>query len=126
MREALDRALAGVATIAGPDDAVEAVIARLRNAPDPAVLVILPEVSPLARAMLRAAIAPLAAERAPATRIGAVEIAGGSDPSDVIAAVQFLANAASTTGQVLAVAPPAPSPYAGGRPQDPSDSSTKR
>jgi hypothetical protein len=113
VRDTLERALAGVATIAGADDTVEQSIARLRSLSDPALLVILPEVAPIARAMLLAGISVLAGELAPATRIGAIDIAEGADPADVIAAAHFLAGAASTTGQVLVVAPPAPSPYPG-------------
>lgn len=55
------------------------------------------------RAMLCAAIGPLAIERAPRTRIGAIEIGEGAATADVVAAAGFLASARSTTGQILTV-----------------------
>ncbi|BCA61828.1 hypothetical protein HMP09_1062 [Sphingomonas sp. HMP9] len=56
---------------------------------------------PLAMAQARAAIGPLAIELAPAVRVNAVVAPEGADPADVEAAVTFLENAPSTTGQLL-------------------------
>ena len=55
----------------------------------------------LAMAQARAAIGPLAVELAPATRVNAVVLAEGADPADVDAAVAFLEQARSTTGQLI-------------------------
>ena len=55
----------------------------------------------LAMAQARAAIGPLAIELAPATRVNAVVLAEAGDPADVDAAVAFLENASSTTGQLI-------------------------
>lgn len=59
---------------------------------------------PLAMAQAKASIGPLAIELAPAVRVNAVVPAEGADPADVRAAVAFLQQARSTTGQLLAVA----------------------
>ncbi|MEG3088645.1 Rossmann fold domain-containing protein [Sphingomonas sp. PB4P5] len=60
------------------------------------------DLSAVDRAMLLAAIGPLAVARAP-LRVCALDIAAGATVADVVAAAQFLAGAASTTGQVLAI-----------------------
>ena len=59
----------------------------------------------LDRALLIAAIGPLAVEFAPAVRIVALDLADGAHPDDVAAAAIFLTGAASTTGQLLHITP---------------------
>ena len=72
-------------------------------------VVIEPGRDPLALALARAAIGPLAVERAPAARLNAVLPASDADPADVDAAIAWLEGAASTTGQLIEVsAAPAP------------------
>jgi hypothetical protein len=94
---------------AGPDAAVEESVRRLREARGAAIVLLLidPLVPALARAMLLAAIGPLAVELAPGIRIGALDLAAGAAPADIAAAAHFLARARSTTGQILRVAPAA-------------------
>jgi hypothetical protein len=58
----------------------------------------------LAMAVARAAIGPLAVERAPACRVNAVFVENGAAADDVDAAVRFLESARSTTGQILDLA----------------------
>ena len=67
------------------------------------VLVIQPGREPLAQAQTLAAIAPLAIERAPATRVNAVVVLPSAAAADVDAAAAFLDSARSTTGQVIEV-----------------------
>ena len=76
----------------------------VRTAPADAslTLVIEPGRDALALALLRAAIAPLAVERAPA-RVNAVFPAADADPVDAEAAAAWLDRAASTTGQLIEV-----------------------
>lgn len=85
--------------------ATEADVVALTRACDAESLVV--EVvagrDPLALALVRAAIGPLAAERAP-RRVNALVPAGDADRRDVDAAARFLENARSTTGQVIEVA----------------------
>lgn len=57
----------------------------------------------LAMALAKAAIGPLAVELAPATRVNAVVLEEGGDPADVDAAVAFLEQARSTTGQLIEI-----------------------
>jgi hypothetical protein len=85
----------------------ESVIADLYSARtderDSVLLLIAADVPALDRAMLRAAIGPLAIELAPSKRLNAVDVVGDASDEDVIAAARFLAAAASTTGQILDV-----------------------
>ena len=80
------------------------VIAELRGEAehDAVVLLLLPALSAIDRAMLLAALGPLAAELAP-RRIGAVDIAAGASIAPIVAAARHLAAARSTTGQCLRV-----------------------
>lgn len=71
---------------------------------DLVLLTIGPDMPALERAMLIAALGPLAIELAPARRLCALDIASSADLADVAAAAAFLARADSTTGQVLAIA----------------------
>jgi hypothetical protein len=57
----------------------------------------------LDRAMLRAAIGPLAIELAAAQRLNAVDIGSDAAEDAVIAAARFLAGAGSITGQLVEV-----------------------
>lgn len=85
-------------------DSTEAMVARARGVAATCVLLVIePTVPRLQRAMLAAAIGPLAIEMAPESRVGAIDILPGADPADVAAAAMFLATAESTTGQVIAV-----------------------
>ena len=93
--------------IADAGRAPDVIIAELRAVPtderDSVLLLILDDVPALDRAMLRAAIGPLAIELAPAKRLNAVDVAGDAAGEDVIAAARFLAAAESTTGQLLEI-----------------------
>jgi len=76
----------------------------VRGASGGSRIVLIPAtLDPLAMAQARAAIGPLAIELAPAVRVNAVVATEGADPADVDAAVTFLENAPSTTGQLLDV-----------------------
>jgi hypothetical protein len=87
--------------------ATDLVVAELRAARtderDSVILLIASDVQALDRAMLRAAIGPLAIELAPAKRLNAVDIASAAADDDVIAAALFLAAADSTTGQLIEI-----------------------
>lgn len=67
------------------------------------VLVIDAGWAPLALALAKAALAPLAIERAPAMRVNMVFAGEGADPAAVEGAIAFLERAVSTTGQLLEV-----------------------
>lgn len=94
-------------TIADARSSVDAVIAELRATRayerDSVLLLIAGDVSVLDRALLRAAIGPLAAELAPEKRINAVDIAGDAALDDVLAAARYLSGAESTTGQLVEI-----------------------
>jgi hypothetical protein len=78
------------------------IAALVRGAVGESRIVLIPAaLDPLAMAQARAAIGPLAIELAPAVRVNAVAPAEGADPADVDAAVKFLENAPSITGQLL-------------------------
>ena len=80
------------------------VIAALRAAGqgNTVVLLIEPGVAAIDRAMLLAALGPLAVALAP-VRIAAVDVAEGAAEERVVAAASYLADAQSTTGQYLRV-----------------------
>lgn len=85
----------------GPGDDVAALV---RGATGESVLVMLDvSLDPLATAQVRAAIGPLAVERAPGVRVNAVVARADADPEQVEAAARFLEEARSTTGQVLEI-----------------------
>lgn len=87
----------------GPEDDIAALV---RAAAGESVLALLdPALDPLAMAQARAAIGPLAVERAPDTRVNALVAARDAEPGDVEAAARFLEGARSTTGQVIEVTP---------------------
>ena len=84
---------------------IQECVARLREENSFMVLVLADADLPsLDRAMLLAAIGPLAVARAPAGRIGALDIAPSASHEAIAAAAQFLVGATSTTGQILRIA----------------------
>ncbi len=85
--------------VAPADDLVAAV----RRATGDSVVVVIAARAPLEMALARAAIGPLAVERAPAVRVNAVVPGMGAKADDVAAAVVFLEGARSTTGQILEI-----------------------
>ncbi|WP_375428269.1 Rossmann fold domain-containing protein [uncultured Sphingomonas sp.] len=86
----------------GPGDDVAALV---RAADAESVLVLIdPALDPLAAAQVRAAIGPLAVERAPNARVNALLPAPTAHPPDIEAAMRFLEGARSVTGQLLEVA----------------------
>ena len=85
------------------DDVADIVRRLHRSSAGFALLLIDSSVPAMDRAMLRAAIGPLAIDRAPHARIGAIEIGDGAATADVVAAAGYLAAAQSTTGQILTV-----------------------
>ncbi len=87
-----------IALAAGDDP-----VALVRAADGESVVLVIVPRDPLAMALARAAIGPLAVERAPGMRVNAVVPGAGADTDDVDAAVAFLEGARSTTGQVLEV-----------------------
>lgn len=90
--------------VANAETALVDVLARLRAASlDETVLVLIePDFAAIDRAMLIAALGPLAVELAP-KRIAAIAAADGAPIDDVVAAARYLAAARSTTGQTLVV-----------------------
>lgn len=87
-------------TLAPGDD-----LAALIRASTPEVslaVIVMPGRDPLSLALARAAIGPLAIERAPA-RLNAVLPHPQADPADVEAALAWLEGAASTTGQLIEI-----------------------
>ena len=85
-----------------PDDDLAALV-RATPAGVSLVMVVLPGRDPLALASVRAAIGPLAIERAPAARLNAVLPDPAADPAAIAAAVAWLEGALSTTGQLIEV-----------------------
>jgi len=98
---------AAVLVIADAGRATDAVIADLRavraDERDSVLLFIAGDVPALDRALLRAAVGPLAIELAPATRLNALDVAPGAADDAGIAAARFLTAAESTTGQLLEI-----------------------
>ncbi|TXC70697.1 hypothetical protein FSB78_06930 [Sphingomonas ginsenosidivorax] len=86
--------------------ATEDLAACVRGATGESIVLVIAPRAPLEMALARAAIAPLAIERAPAMRVNAVVPGVGADAHDVEAAVAYLENARSTTGQILDVTQP--------------------
>ena len=87
--------------LATTDDPVAAVRTSVGES---LVLVFKPGRDPLAMAQALAAIGPLAIEVAPARRVNAVVVTHGAATEDIDAAVAFLDQALSTTGQIITVA----------------------
>lgn len=83
----------------------EDIAALVRSADADSLVVLIPAtLDPLAMAQAKAAIGPLAIELAPGRRLNAVCPIIGADPVAVEAAVAFLDQARSTTGQLLEIA----------------------
>ncbi|TPG54908.1 Rossmann fold domain-containing protein [Sphingomonas glacialis] len=104
MRAALAAALGGRAALVFGDDL--AAVAAVRAAPRDSGMVLLvidAAVTALDRAMLIAAVAPLAVELAPETRLAALDIGSDAKPAAVVAAADYLVGARSTTGQVIEI-----------------------
>lgn len=78
----------------------QSLITATRAAPGDVAVVIAADVPPLERALLIAAIASLAIERAPA-RVNALDVTPGVAATEIDAALDFFAAADCTTGQVL-------------------------
>jgi len=85
------------------DDVADIVRRLQRSSAGFALLLIDSSVPAMDRAMLSAAIGPLAIECAPQARIGAIEIGAAALTADVAAAAVYLVSARSTTGQILKV-----------------------
>ena len=80
------------------------IAALVRDAIGESRIVLIPaNLDPLTMAQARAAIGPLAIELAPAVRVNAVAPLRVAQQPDVNAAVAFLEQARSTTGQLLVV-----------------------
>ena len=76
----------------------------VRDAVGESRIVLIPaDLDALSMAQAKAVIGPLAIELAPAVRVNAVVPAEGARHADVDAAVTFLEQACSTTGQLLVV-----------------------
>ena len=104
MRGALAAALGPRAALVFGDD--RDAVAAVRTVPRESgmiLLVIDASVAALDRAMLLAAITPLAVELAPHTRLAALDVAADANCDAVVAAADYLVSAHSTTGQVLEV-----------------------
>lgn len=105
------QALADIAgaelVVAGREDDVATIVAGIRARPNADVIILLvgADVAPLDRALMLAAIAPLAVELAPRVRLAAIDAVPDAAPEDIAAAARFLALARSTTGQILVVRP---------------------
>lgn len=67
------------------------------------VVIVDDQVSTLARALMLAAIAPLALEMAPDTRIAAIQAMANAPLADIVATALFLARAEAVTGQTISV-----------------------
>lgn len=81
----------------------EDIVARVRAAMGDSLVVVIAPQDALEMALARAAIGPLAIERAPGMRVNAVVPEQGAETRDVDAAIAFLEGARSTTGQVLEI-----------------------
>lgn len=82
--------------------AAETVAAIHALAGEGAVIVILDAaMAPVERAMLRAAIGPLALDLAPATRLAAIDCHPGASPAAIEATLAFLGSADAVTGQIV-------------------------
>ena len=106
LSNAVTAALAGQAAVVVADVTVALtdVLASLRTVSpeDVVIVVILADLSAIDRAMLLAALGPLAIELAP-RRIAAIDVADGASPQHILAAAHYLAAACSITGQHLRV-----------------------
>jgi len=110
LSDAVAAALAGQACVVVADATVALpdALASLRSASpcDTVIVLILPDLATIDRAMLLAALGPLAIETAP-RRIAAIDVADGALREHVLATARYLASACSITGQCLRVNRPA-------------------
>ncbi|MEG3178039.1 hypothetical protein U1872_17485 [Sphingomonas sp. RB3P16] len=108
MRAALQAAVGARAALVFVDTArdVDAIAAAPRDS-GVVLVVIEATVAPLDRAMLCAAIGPLAVALAPQTRLVALDLADDADSAAAAAAAHYLLTASSTTGQIVRIAPDA-------------------
>lgn len=106
LSDAVARAVAGQAVLvladSGRSMAETLAALRITGVEDATLLLILPTVAAIDRAMLIAALGPLAIELAP-RRITALDVADGADIAAIIAAATYLVAARSTTGQSLRI-----------------------
>jgi hypothetical protein len=101
MLAAVAAALDGQATVMAARAPVADTVTAIEAAEGEVVLVLVgADLPAVERAMLLAAIGPLAVARAPG-RVCALDVGAHADLADVVAAARFLAGAGSTTGQVL-------------------------
>ena len=88
----------------GAGATVGALVAAVQESAAEAIVVeVAPDIGPLERHLILAAIVPLAIELAPGTRLCAIDVGAGAEAEDVAAVRDWLAGAACTTGQVVAV-----------------------
>ena len=80
---------------------VATMAAAVRSTTEDVIVVLAADLDALTMATMRAAIAPLAIEKAPEVRVNAVLPGVDHDVRDVAEAIDFLVTAASTTGQIL-------------------------
>jgi len=84
------------------------IVSLIRSAEAESIVVVVrPSANTLWTALARAAIPPLAIERAPGCRVNAVFAEEGAREDDADAAAVFLDHARSTTGQIIDVRLPA-------------------
>lgn len=107
MEEALRDSLAMgpdmILVVAEAEKVAESVVRLRATSAEMVLLLIESSIPAVDRAMLIAAIGPLAIARAPHGRIGAIEVAPGAAVEDVAEAARFLSTARSTTGQILRI-----------------------
>ena len=104
MKDALTTALSRKAGLVFAREAAD--LQLLRAAADEQTMVLLivgPDVSHVDKAMLLAGVGALAVALAPRVRIAALNVDEGADVVNVVKAGRFLADAVSTTGQILRI-----------------------
>lgn len=83
---------------------VGTLVAAVHEGAAEAIIVeVAPGIAALERHLILAAMAPLAIELAPATRLCAIDVGAGAAAADVAAVRDYLAGADGTTGQVVQV-----------------------
>lgn len=106
MRAALAATLGERAALVVAEDMSAVAAVRLASHDSGFVLLVIDaQVAAIDRAMLIAAVGPLAIELAPQTRLVALDLAAGAGVADIVAAADYLVAATSTTGQVLRITP---------------------
>ncbi|OYY64389.1 Rossmann fold domain-containing protein [Sphingomonas sp. 28-62-11] len=93
---------AALVLIADPEIAL--LLQRVRRADAAAIVIVVDcPLAPTDRHLLLAAIEPLAVEGAPKQRVSAVKVQPGAHQDDVVAAVAYLLQAVSVTGQIIQI-----------------------